>query len=331
VASAMKERKEKMKKILFGLGLFLLLYRPIPSSEAVVDRIVAIVNQEIITLSEVERWIDPLQEEIQAEDRLERREQVRGVYRKVLERLIEEKLIDQEVKRAGIKVTNKEVENALEEIRRQNAVNQEDLERGLAKDGLTLEALKKEIEKRIQRIKLISWAVKTESKVGEKELRDFYRKNIDRYRRNESYRPSHILFIVAKDATLEEIREIRKKCQKILEKIKAGEDFGEMALLYSQDATAKDRGDLGYFKKGELLPAFEKEALRLQIGEVSGIVRTDFGFHLIKLLDRKGGDPPPFEEIKEKVQADYLEKDKEKALQQFISTLKEKSVIEIKL
>jgi peptidyl-prolyl cis-trans isomerase SurA len=331
VASAMKGRKEKMKKILFGLGLFLLLYRPIPSSEAVVDRIVAIVNQEIITLSEVERWIDPLQEEIQAEDRLERREQVRGVYRKVLERLIEEKLIDQEVKRAGIKVTNKEVENALEEIRRQNAVNQEDLERGLAKDGLTLETLKKEIEKRIQRIKLISWAVKTESKVGEKELRDFYRKNIDRYRRNESYRPSHILFIVAKDATLEEIQEIRKKCQKILEKIKAGEDFGEMALLYSQDATAKDRGDLGYFKKGELLPAFEKEALRLQIGEVSGIVRTDFGFHLIKLLDRKGGDPPPFEEIKEKVQADYLEKDKEKALQQFISTLKEKSVIEIKL
>ena len=223
------------------------------------------------------------------------------------------------------------MENALEEIKRQNAVNQEGLERGLAKDGLTLEGLKKEIEKRIQRIKLISWAVKTESKVGEKELRDFYRKNIDRYRRNESYRPSHILFIVPKDATLEEIREIRKTCQKILEKIKAGEDFGEMALLYSQDATARDRGDLGYFKKGELLPAFEKEALRLQIGEVSGIVRTDFGFHLVKLLDRKGGDPPPFEEIKEKVQADYLEKDKEKALQQFISTLKEKSVIEIKL
>jgi len=327
----MKGRKEKMKKILFGLGLFLVLYGPISSSEAVVDRIVAIVNQEIITLSEVERWVDPLQEEIQAEDRLERRERVRGACRKVLERLIEEKLIDQEVKKAGIKVTNKEVENALEEIRRQNAVNQEGLERGLAKDGLTLEALKKEIEKRIQRVKLISWAVKTESKVGEKELRDFYRKNIDRYRRNESYRPSHILFIVPKDATLEEIREIRKTCQKILEKIKAGEDFGEMALLYSQDATARDRGDLGYFKKGELLPAFEKEALRLQIGEVSGIVRTDFGFHLIRLLDRKGGDPPPFEEIKEKVQADYLEKDKEKALQQFISTLKEKSVIEIKL
>jgi peptidyl-prolyl cis-trans isomerase SurA len=331
MASVMKGRKEKMKKILFGLGLFLLLYGPISSSEAVVDRIVAVVNQEVITLSEVERLIDPLQEEIQAEDRLERRERVRDVSRKVLERLIEEKLIDQEVKRAGIKVTNKEVENAVEEIRRQNSVNQQDFERGLAKGGFTLEAFKKEVEKRIQRVKLMSWAVKTESKVGEKELRDFYWRNIDQYRRNESYRPSHILLIVPKDASFEEVQEIKKRCQKVLEKIKGGEDFGEMAVLYSQDAAAKDGGDLGYFKKGELLPAFEKEALRLQIGEVSGIVRTDFGFHLIKLLDRKGGDPPPFEEIKEKVRADYLEKDREKAFQQFMSTLKEKSIIEIKL
>jgi parvulin-like peptidyl-prolyl isomerase len=116
-----------------------------------------------------------------------------------------------------------------------------------------------------------------------------------------------------------------------LEKIKGGEDFGEMALLYSQDATAKDRGELGYFRKGELLPAFEKEALRLRIGEVSGIIRTEYGFHLIKLLDRRGGDAPPFEEIKEKVHADYLEREKENAIQQFLSTLKEKSVIEIKL
>jgi parvulin-like peptidyl-prolyl isomerase len=116
-----------------------------------------------------------------------------------------------------------------------------------------------------------------------------------------------------------------------LEKIRKGEDFGEMALLYSQDASSKDRGDLGYFKKGELLPAFEKEAVRLQAGEVSGLVRTQFGFHIIKLLDRKGGGPAPFEEVREKVQADYYEKEMEKAFNEFLSKLKEKSVIEIKL
>jgi parvulin-like peptidyl-prolyl isomerase len=320
-----------MKKVILGFGFFFfLLYGSFSSSEAVVDRIVAIVNQEIITLSEVEKWAGPFQEEIQTRDRLERRERVHEVYRKVLEKLIEEKLIDQEVKRSGIKVTSKEIGGALEEIKRRNIVTQEELEKALANEGLTLEAYKKEIEKGLQHMKLINWAVKVESKAGEREWRDFYQKNIDRYRNNESYRPSQILFLVPKEATPEEIREIRKKCQKILEKVKEGEDFGEMALLYSEDISAKDRGDLGYFKRGELLPELEKEALRLQVGEVSEIIRTNFGLHIIKILDRKGGTLP-FEEVKVKVEQDYREQEMEKAFQQFLSTLKERSVIEIKL
>ena len=321
-----------MRRLLFRFGIFLFfLYGSISFSEAVVDRVAAVVNQEIITLSEVEKWMGPLKEEIQAEDRLEKREQVREARWKILEQLIEEKLIDQEVKKSGTKVTSKEIEAALEDFKRRSSTTQEDLEKALAKEGLDLEALKKQIEKKILRMKFINLTVKVESKPGEKELRDFYQKNIDRYRGTEYYRPSHILFHVPKGATLEEVREIRKKCQKVLEKVKKGEDFGEMALLFSEDTSAKDRGDLGYFKKGELLPAFEKEALRLQIGEVSGIVRTDFGFHLIKLLDRKGGSALPFEEVKEKVQVDYYEQEMEKAFRQFVSTLKEKAVIEIKL
>jgi peptidyl-prolyl cis-trans isomerase SurA len=321
-----------MKRVICRFGLFFfLLCGSFSSSDAVVDRIVAVVNQEIITLSEVEKLVGPFQEEIQAKDRLEKQERVREVYRKVLEKLIEEKLIDQEVKRSGVKVASKEIDGALEEVKRQNAITQEDLERLLSKEGLTLEAYKKEIEKRLQRMKLINWAMKAETKPGEKELRDFYQKNIDKYRSNEVYRPCQILFLLPKEATPEEIREIRKGCQRVLEKIKGGEDFGEMALLYSQDISAKDRGDLGYFKKGELLPDLEKEALRLQVGEVSGTIRTNLGFHIIKLLDRKGGIPFPFEEVKERVKADYYQKEREKALQQFLSTLKEKSFIEIKL
>jgi len=249
-----------------------------------------------------------------------------------LEKLIEEKLIDQEAKKSGIKVASKEIEGAIEELKRKNAVDQENFEKLLAAEGLTLETLKKEIEKKILRRKVIHWSVKVESKVGEKELREFYQKNMDRYRTNESYRIGQILFLVPREATLEEIRGIRKKCQKVLERIKGGEDFGEMALLYSEDPSSRnDGGDLGYFKGGELLPLLEREAIRLQAREVSGIIRSEFGFHIIKLLDRKGGEPFPFEEVREKIQADYYDKEVEKAFQQFLSKLKEKSVIEIKL
>jgi len=328
----MRGKKGKVKKLLFGLGIFFLCYGPLSPSEAVVDRIVAVVNQEIITFSEIEKWSRPFQEEIQTEDRLERRERIQEVFRKILGRIIDEKLIEQEARRSGIKVTSKEIEGAVEEVKQKNKINQEELEKALAAEGLTLEAFKKELERRILRTKFVSSAVKVEQKAGEKELMEFFQKNVNHYRVNESYRTAHILFLILPDATPEQIQGIRKKSQKVLERIKEGADFAKMVMEYSEDTSSrKDGGDLGYFKKGELLPALEKEAMRLQVGEVSGLIRTELGFHILKLLDRKGGEPPPFEEVKEKVQADYYGMEWEKALQQFLSKLKEKSVIEIKL
>jgi len=320
-----------VKRIFYLFGFVLFLCGLTSLCEAVVDRVVAVVNQEMITLSEVEKWINPLKEEIVTEDRLEKRERTQALCRQVLERLIEEKLIDQEVKKSPVKVTAKEIDAAVEEVKRRNSATQADLERALTVEGLTLETYKKQIEKTIQRQRLINLSVKVEVKPGEKELREFYQKNIGRYRTNETYRPGQILFVIPKEATPEEIREIRKKCQKVLERIKKGEDFGEMAVLYSEDTSNKDHGDLGYVKKGELIPVFERETLRLKVGEVSGILRTEFGFHIIKLLDRRGMDPLPFDQVIEKVKADYYDGEMERAFKQYLSTLKEKSVIEIKL
>jgi peptidyl-prolyl cis-trans isomerase SurA len=328
----MRRKKGRIKKLLLGTGIFFLCYGPISPSGAVVDRIVAVVNKEIITYSEVEKWSRPFQEEIQVEDRLERRERTQEVFRKVLDRIIEEKLIEQEARKSGIKVTSKEIEVVVEDVKQKNKIDQEGLERALAAEGLTLETFKKDLERRILRSKLVKSAVKVEQKAGEKELMAFFQNHVNQYWVNESYRPAHILFLIPKDATLEQIRGIRKKSQKVLERIKEGEDFSKMAMEYSEDASSrKEGGDLGYFKKGELLPALEKEAMKLQVGEVSGLLRTEFGYHILKLLDRKGGGPPPFEEIKEKVRADYYEKELEKAFQQFLSKLREKSIIEIRL
>ena len=327
----MKGTSAKMKKFFLPYGVLFLLFGAISSSSAIVDRVVAVVNQEIITLSEVEILINPLSEEMVTDDRLEKRRRVQALHRQVLEKLIEEKLLDQEARKSGVKVSPKEIEATIDEVKRRSAATQVDLEKALAAEGFTLETYKKQIEKILQRKKLINWAVKPEMKSGEKELREFYEKNKERYRTNETYRPAHILFVIPKGATPEEIREIRKRCQNVLEKIKGGQDFGEIALLYSEDASNKDRGDLGNFRKGELVPAFEREALRLKVGEVGGIIRTEYGFHIIKLLDRKGVDPLPFEEVKEKVQGDYYDSEMEKAFKQYIITLKQKAVIEIKL
>jgi len=318
--------------LLLGTGIFFLCYGPVSPGGAVVDRIVAVVNQEVITFSEIEKWGLAFQEEIQTEDRLERRERIRETFRKILDRVIEEKLIEQEARKSGVKVTGKEIEGAVEDVKQRNKINQEQLERALAAEGFTLETFKKDLEKRILRGKFVRSAVSVEQKAGEKELTEFFQKNVNRYRVNESYRPAHILFLIPQEATAEQVRGIRKKSQGVLEKIREGADFAKMAMEYSEDTSSrKDGGDLGYFKKGELLPTLEREAMKLKVGEVSDLIRTEVGFHILKLLDRKGGEPPPFEEIKQKVQEDYYEKEYEKAYQQFLSKLKEKSVIEIKL
>lgn len=311
--------------------LFILFLESINKVDAVVDRIVAIVNEEIITLSEIEKYAEPFVKELKSEDPLQKKEERKELYRKILDKLIEEKLLDQEAKKLGIKVTSKEIEAALEDIRQRNNLTKEELEKALEREGLTLDAFKKQIERRLQNSKLINLSVKVDSKIDEKRLREFYENNIELYKRNELYRTAHIFFAIPKDASPNQVNEIKKRCQMVLEKIKQGEDFGEMALLYSEDPSSKDRGDLGYFKKGDLLPAIEKEALRLKVGEVSGIIRSEFGFHIIKLIDRKGGDPIPFEEVIERVKKDFMEREMDKGLKQYLSTLKEKSVIEIKL
>jgi len=320
-----------MKRFLILGGCLVILCGSTGQAEGVVDRIVAVVNQEIITLSEVDRLIAPLRGEIQIENRLERNEKLRELRLKALDRLVEEKVLDYEAKKAGIRVTNKELESIIDDIKRRSNATQEDLENALTKDGLTYEGYKKEIERQITRRKLVQWSVKVEPKAGEKELREFYERNNSQYRTMESYRPAHILFVVPKNATPEQTLEIRMRCQKVLDRINNGENFGEMALLYSQDPSSKDGGDLGFFKRGELLPPLERAALGLKVGEVGGVVRTEFGFHLIKLIDRKGGLPLPFEEVKERIEADYRGWEYDKAVKQFIGSLKEKSVIEIKL
>ncbi len=321
----------KFLTITIVLISFLLFFQSLKKANGVVDRIVAIVNQEVITLSEVERYAEPFIKELKSEDPFQRKEEKKELYRKILDKLIEERLLDQEAKRLGIKVTSKEIESVIEDIRQRNNLTQEGLAKALEKEGQTLESFKKQIERRLQSSKLINLSIKVDFKIDEKRLREFYEKNIELYKRDELYRPAHIFFAIPKDANPAKVNEIKKRCQMVLEKIKKGEDFGEMALLYSEDPSSKDRGDLGYFKKGDLLPAIEKEALRLKVGEISSIIRSEFGFHIVKLLDKKGGDPIPFEEVVENVRKDLMEREIEKSLKQYLSTLKEKSVIEIKL
>jgi len=133
-------------------------------------------------------------------------------------------------------------------------------------------------------------------KVREREVRRYYKKNTEKYSTPPEIKARHILLKLPQDATKEKQIEKQEKLQKILTKIKSGASFEELAKMHSEDGTAADGGDLGWFKPGEMVPAFETAAFALKAGEVSSIVNSPFGLHLIKVEEHKEGITKSLEE-----------------------------------
>ncbi len=149
--------------------------------------------------------------------------------------------------------------------------------------------------------------------VGDADLRAYFEEHKSSYFKPEQRRASHILITVASDADKTAVTEARNKAEELLKRIRAGESFSELARKFSQDpGSAREGGDLGFFGKGIMEPAFEKVAFSLKEGEVSDPVRTEFGFHIIKVTGIKPGGTPDFSKVRDQVAADYRHQQAEK-------------------
>ena len=148
---------------------------------------------------------------------------------------------------------------------------------------------------------------------------------------DESIRISHILLPLAQNATKEKQEAVLSRAEEILTRIAHGEDFATLSREYANDNPGAKAGDLGYFKRGELIPSIEKSAFSLEVGEVSGPIQTPQGLVLIKLTEKKKGNPTPLEKIKKRVEQDYYMSELEQRYRQWVDKLKKKSFIEVKL
>ncbi len=136
-------------------------------------------------------------------------------------------------------------------------------------------------------------------KVSEEDIRQYYNANIEKFKQKESVRARHILIKVPENADATVREKARKKAEDLLKRVKAGEDFKKLASEYSEDpGSAKKGGDLGYFTRGRMVKPFEDAAFSLKPGEVSGIVKTKFGYHIIKVLDKKPGGVMPLDAVR---------------------------------
>lgn len=174
-----------------------------------------------------------------------------------------------------------------------------------------------EARKKILVAKLIKNEVEDKVKVKDGEALKFYEAHKEDFKSPELWRASHILVATEKDA------------KDVLAELAKGADFGELAKARSTDATASRFGDIGYFKEGQLVPEFEKACLKLGVGETSGIVQTQFGYHVIRLTDKKVSQAEPFDKVKDFIEGELKKKKRSELFDKLVMNLKEKYKVKI--
>lgn len=301
-----------------------------PAAAVVIDRIVAVVNKDIITLSEVQEAgkgeFDRLQERFRGQ-RL--RKEMEEVQRKYLDLLITRRLQLHRAKEMNLSYADNEVEQALDEVKQRNHLNDQDLKRLLKREGMSLEEYRDRIGEEILIRKAVNIEVRSRVSVTTEEVRRYYDTHLKEFMPPERLRTSHILFLTPVNADPETEKAKRAQAEAVLAQIRAGADFAEMARRYSQDPSAAKGGDLGVIRRGEVLPEFERALFAMKEGEVAGPARTRAGFHIIKLVQRLPQEPKPFRELEEAIRNKTFQEKVRVRFRRWMEDLKKKAYIEV--
>lgn len=245
------------------------------------------------------------------------------------------KLIDDEIGRtllvlkakdSGINITKDMLEKRLKEVQakfRSDAV----FEHKLADRGMTLDQYRAELETDLYMDQIIKKEIESKIKIPENETRDYYEKNKNKFASQEKVRASIILLKFNPSQGKAGEQKALKKFESILDQIRNGADFAAMAKRFSEDSLASKGGDLGFFTKKQMLPAFSNRAFKMKAGEVSDIFRTGHGFHVLKVTDKKPAGASPFEAEKEKIKDFLIQKKVSQATRDYIEALKKQAKI----
>ena len=296
------------------------------------ERIVALVNNEVITLSELEEAGARLFHQVK-ETTLpsERAEKLRKAREEILDQLIENKILEQEIKKKKVEVPDRDVDAAIADIMKQNRMTENELKTALAKEGMTFSVYQRHIREDLGKMRLVNWEIKSKIVLKEEDLRKIYQEKIKEYTDPLEVKVQQIFLPFPPGATEEQIRAIGTEAETLLKRIRAGEDFTQLAKAHSRGPEASAGGVLGFFKQNELVPELEKAAFPLQAGDVSDLVKGPAGMHILRVMERKGGEPKSFAEVQNKIREAKVREEAEQKFKEWMKALKGKSYIEIKL
>jgi len=312
-------------------AVFLLL-APLARAE-LVDRVAAVVNNDIITLSEVEKRAAPelarVSQETTGPERAQKRAQA---LKRTLDTLIDEKLVDNELKELKVTIGDKEVDAAIEEVKKSYNLNDDQLQQAVGREGFTIAEYRETMRKQIGRYKLISEKVRKNVKVSDADVKTEYERMTRAEGEDYEVHIRHILIAVPRTAAQAAVEQARRKAEAVAaEARQPGIDFAELAKKRSEGSSSSDGGDLGFFKRGTMVPEFERVAFSLKTGEVSDPVRTQFGWHVLKLEEIRKLGMKPLDEVRPEIEERLRRQQAERLTSQYMETLRNAAVVEKKI
>jgi len=245
----------------------------------------------------------------------------------ILNSLIEREILYQQSQKVGIQVTDQIVDDQLAAIKKRFP-SETEYKTALSKMNLSEDEVKVQIKRGLSIKELIDQQIASKVVITDEESKAYYDKNPQMFKQPEQIKASHILIKVDAKADEAKKAEARKKIEEVQQKLKDGGDFAALAKEYSEGPSSAKGGDLGYFRRGQMVKPFEEAALALKPNEVSDVVETRFGYHLIIVYDTKPEQTLAYADVKDKIIQRMKQEKIEKEAVQYVSKLKKDAKIE---
>ncbi|MBN1353958.1 MAG: peptidylprolyl isomerase [Candidatus Omnitrophica bacterium] len=293
----------------------------------VIDKILVVVNDEIITQGEVDRILRPIYLQYKSSySEEEFGDKFATARRNVLNTLINDKLLLSEAKRRKIEVTDEELNERIDKVKKDFA-SEEEFKEALAHEKLLLSEFKRKHKERLMIDMLIDGEIKGKISISPTEVAEYYQKHRNEFKEPRKIRLRSILIRINAKRTPEEAAELAKR---MLARLEEGGDFGLLAKEYSEDSYAESGGDMGWVTEGELMDRINDFIFNLDKNETSGILTTNLGLHIFKVEDKVPASVNNFDEAREKIERVLYMKKVDAKLKQWLARLKENAYIAFK-
>jgi peptidyl-prolyl cis-trans isomerase SurA len=318
--------------LITALPLLALLAAAPAAKPQIVDRVAALVNGDVVTLSELADRAGPaLLRAEQLPPGPERDEAHNVALKRAFEDVVAERLLQSKATELQLEATEAQIDEAVEDIKRRNSFDDAALERALKEQGIDKATFRVNVKREYDAFLVLQYQVRSKIKVSDDDLKNYYQTHPQEYGGEEELRVRHIFLPLAEGASKADEAKVRATGERVLQRLKTGEDFAAVAREVSKGPSAQDGGDLGWLRRGTIQKALEDAAFALQDGHFSGLVRAGQGLHVVKVEGRRVGGARSFEDAKEEIRNRLLEEQVGQTRQQVLEELRKGAVVEVKI